>query len=69
MTYTTLTNDEKRCLQMWFRQGIVQAEREEALKNIQNFYNGEAKTRTVHHSPVVRRGGRRLHGSHAKELV
>ncbi|MBY0357607.1 MAG: hypothetical protein K2W82_06365 [Candidatus Obscuribacterales bacterium] len=30
-----LTNDEKRCLQMWFRQAIAHVEREEALKALE----------------------------------
>jgi hypothetical protein len=71
MSEMTLTNDEKRCLQMWFRQAIVEVERREALHNIIAFYgNGEPKTRQGHHNPVSRRAGtRRPQPAHSKELV
>ena len=67
MTNSTLTNDEKRCLQMWFRHAIAEVEREEATRNIVAFYNGESKAREGHHSPVGRRVNRRPVGH--KELV
>lgn len=62
MSNSALTNDEKRCLQMWFRQAIVRLEQEEALRNITAFYNGESKTRQTHHTPVGRRTTRRAAG-------
>ena len=70
MSDTALTSDEKRCLQMWFRQAIVQLEREEACANIAHFYGGgETKPREGHHAPVgTRRKGRTARPQH-KELV
>jgi hypothetical protein len=68
MSNTTLTNDEKRCLQMWFRQAIVEAERRDALRNITAFY-AEGEARQGHHAPVGRRTTRQTHATHTKELV
>jgi hypothetical protein len=70
MSEMTLTNDEKRCLQMWFRQAIVQLEKEEAKANIAKFYAGtETKSRDGHHSPVGARRSRRTSRPSHKELV
>lgn len=69
MSNTTLTGEEKRCLQMWFRHAIAEVERKEALRNIAAFYGGESKPRNVHHTPVARRTTRRVHSAHTKELV
>ncbi|HEY9789660.1 MAG TPA: hypothetical protein V6D22_04620 [Candidatus Obscuribacterales bacterium] len=68
MSDMTLTNDDKRCLQMWFRQAIVEVERREALNNIIAFYNGDQKKPVSHHSPIAHRA-RRAPSAHAKELV
>lgn len=69
MSSNTLTADEKRCLQMWFRQAIVQLEQEEACRNIINFYNGDGKARDGHHSSPSPRRARRVVKTHGKELV
>ena len=64
-----LTNDERRCLQMWFRQAMVRVEGQEALSRITAFYNGETKARESHFTPVTRRPARPTLGARAKELV
>jgi hypothetical protein len=69
MSNMTLTNDEKRCLQMWFRQAIVQLEKEEAKASIAKFYAGEVKTRDSHKAPVSPRRTRRTTRTTHKELV
>lgn len=69
MSDMTLTNDEKRCLQMWFRQAIVQLEMEEATANITKFYAGDTKTREGHHAPVAARRQRQTTRTTHKELV
>lgn len=68
MTNNSLTNEEKRCLQLWFRQAIVEVERREACANITKFYNPESKSRENHKSAIVpRRAARRTTRQH--ELV
>ena len=69
MSETTLTTDEKRCLQMWFRQAIVEAERRRALQNICDFYGAGEHKRLGHHAPVTRRVMRRGQAVRGKELV
>ena len=68
MSDITLTNDEKRCLQMWFRQAIVQLEREEATQSIAKFYAGDSKTQNHHSSVKPVRPPRTTRQGH-KELV
>ena len=68
MNNTTLPNEEKRCLQMWFRQAIAHLEKEEACRKIAAFYAGSATPRKNHHAPLVRRA-RRAAPAHLKELV
>lgn len=69
MTENTLTSEEKRCLQMWFRQAIVEVERREACAAITKFYNGESKTRNVHKSPATPRRAPRTRTTRTHELV
>ena len=69
MHNTTLTADEKRCLQMWFRQAIVEVEKQEALQNIIAFYDGaDSKPREAHHTPLFHTA-RRNRSTRVKELV
>jgi len=44
MTETTLTNDERRCLQMWFRQAIAKLELEEVTNVMLENYPLEDET-------------------------
>lgn len=69
MTIESLSNDERRCLQMWFRQAIVQLERQEALSNITKFYAGDTKARDAHHAAVGNRRPARSARHEHKELV
>ncbi len=69
MTNETLTSDEKQCLQMWFRQAIVEVERKEACASIARFYNGDSKTREAHTSHVVTRRSPRTRSARAHELA
>jgi hypothetical protein len=69
MTNDTLTTEERQCLQMWFRQAIVEAEKKEALAAITRFYQGDAKSRDAHKSHVVPRRNARTRGARSHELV
>jgi hypothetical protein len=70
MTNKALTNDERRCLQMWFRQAISQLEREEATQRI---LAEQAACRTLkpgHHALEMRpRPTRRPAVARSKELA
>lgn len=69
MTIDTLTSDERKCLQMWFRQAIVEVEKREALSAITRFYQGDSKTRDAHKSHVVPRRNVRTRSTRSHELV
>ena len=69
MTTNTLTSEEKKCLQMWFRQAIVEAEKREALSAITRFYDGESSSRVTHKSRVVTRRSQRTRNARTHELV
>ncbi len=70
MNESTLTKDERTCLQSWFRQAIAKLEVEEAtaqfLKNrkvLEGQFDG-------HKAPVTRRRAKRtVTTGHSKELV
>lgn len=66
MSEFALTNEEKRCLQNWFRQAIAQVERQEAAARLaQWFGTGEGSN---HRSQSARRRARRAVNSvHAHE--
>jgi hypothetical protein len=55
MTNMALTNEEKRCLQMWFRQAIAQLEREEATHRMLRERAADEKVQTAHHMIELRR--------------
>ena len=68
MSEMTLTSEEKRCLQMWFRQAIAHVEMEETKARMQNWF-ADDKVRTSHHAPTPARRARRTAYSAHKELV
>jgi hypothetical protein len=55
MTKLALTNEEKRCLQMWFRQAIAQLEREEATDRMLRQHGANDKVQSSHHTIELRR--------------
>ena len=72
MNETTLSNDERRCLQMWFRQAIAKLELEEVTDVMLKEYPVEVETdSTLAHRPTVsrRRVSRSRLTSHLKELI
>ncbi|CAN5212020.1 hypothetical protein BH11CYA1_BH11CYA1_35510 [soil metagenome] len=73
MNETTLSNDERRCLQMWFRQAIAKLELEEVTDVMLKEYPVEVGTDSpVAHRPTTvsrRRVSRSRLTSHLKELI
>ena len=70
MNETTLSNDERRCLQMWFRQAIAKLELEEVTDVMLKEYPVEAESTTVHRPTTSRRRASRSRlTSHLKELI
>jgi hypothetical protein len=69
MTTNTLTSEEKKCLQMWFRQAIVEAEKREALSAITKFYGEDTSARDTHKGHVVARRSPRTRNARTHELV
>lgn len=67
MNETTLTNDERRCLQMWFRQAIAKLELEEVTKVMLEDYPVEEEAK--HRPTVSRRKSRARLTSHLKEVT
>jgi len=69
MTEEIITEDERRCLRMWFRQAIVQLEREEVTAQIyaEHYTDEKGKHRT--HQPRRRTRSRTTLVPHLKELV
>jgi hypothetical protein len=64
----TITDDEGRCLRMWFRQAIVQLERDEVANQI--FVEKYAAEKTTHRDHAPRRKTRRSRMiPHLRELV
>ena len=70
MNESTLTKDERTCLQSWFRQAIAKIEVEEATAQfLQNRKVLEAQL-DGHRTPVSRRrANRSTVAGHARELV
>jgi hypothetical protein len=63
-----LTSEERRCLQMWFRQAINQLETEELSEQLVRRH--ETEEATTGHRPVLnRRRVRRSPAPHSRELV
>lgn len=69
MREETITEDERRCLRMWFRQAIVQLEREEVASEIhmEKYSEEKAKHRVHSTRPVRTRRNRMI--PHLRELV
>ena len=64
-----LTNEEKRCLQMWFRQAIAKVEQDELVGSMRK---RDAEGTSVRHrlSPTTRHARRSMHvNTHGQELV
>ncbi len=70
MNETTLSNDERRCLQMWFRQAIAKLELEEVTDVMLKEYPVEADAQGAHRTTTSRRRVSRSRlTSHLKELI
>ena len=68
MTEFGITAEERRCLQMWFRQAIAQIEMEE-LSNHLIRRDGLDETEGSHRSFISRRRSRRTQATHGRESV
>jgi len=68
MNETTLSNDERRCLQMWFRQAIAKLELEEVTNVMLEEYPAEEEAK-AHRPTVSRRKSRARLTSHLKEIT
>jgi hypothetical protein len=63
-----ITDDERRCLRMWFRQAIVQLERDEVANQI--YVEKYTSEKTTHREHAPRRKSRRSRMiPHLRELV
>jgi len=69
MNELPLTKDERLCLQAWFRQAIVQLEREEVTARLLKEHAAEAACEDGHRSPVIRRRSRRSTFSHVSQFA
>jgi hypothetical protein len=70
MMDTSLTADEKRSLQMWFRQAIVEIEKNEACEQLKRWHSGEDSAPRHHHTPVgIRRARRGTRTNHVREFA
>ena len=68
MSQGALTNEERRCLQMWFRQAIARLEQEEAASTIIRRHGLEESAN--HRSPLMRRRSRRnAQAAHGHEAI
>jgi hypothetical protein len=66
----TITNEERRCLQMWFRQAIAKLELEEVTNVMLKEFPVESEEPKSHRtSPEVRRTSRSKVKAHVKELM
>lgn len=70
MSESSLTADERRCLKMWFRQAIVQAETERVVNELLEItpaYTDQAlQSRNEAHLAPVGRRTKRLRTAHQK---
>ncbi len=70
MNELALTKDERICLQTWFRQAIVQLEREEVTAQMIKTHGIQTSNEEGHRTSVVRRRTRRSSVlSHVSQLV
>ncbi len=70
MNELALTKDERICLQTWFRQAIVQLEREEVTAQMIKSHGIQTSNEEGHRTSVTRRRTRRSSVlSHVSQLV
>lgn len=70
MSERGLTQEERRCLQLWFRQAIAEVERQEVAAQIIRRHGLTTEEGTAHRSQVARRPAPRgLNSGHRRELV
>ncbi|MCA9814817.1 MAG: hypothetical protein R3C24_13875 [Cyanobacteriota/Melainabacteria group bacterium] len=73
MNDEVLTADERRCLRMWFRQAIAQAEQQDVAATLYNEHYGneaESDTPATHRHTVARRRSRKGRMiPHLREMV
>ncbi len=69
MTEHGLTQEERRCLQLWFRQAIAEVEKAEVASQLIRRH-GLSSEGASHRTQVARRRApRNLNANHRKELV
>lgn len=69
-TLDTITDEERQCLRMWFRQAIAQLEQEEVTESIRFELEQSEKAKARHRIPIARRRSRRSRMiPHLRELV
>ena len=69
MTDFELSNDDKLCLRLWFRQAIVQLEKEEVNAQLLRFHDSKPDLEKGHRRSVGRRSRRNPRVTHIKELA
>jgi len=70
MSEQDLTMEERRCLQMWFRQAIARLEQEEVTAQFIQVKAADEQKSDTHRLPVVKRRNRRAKVfTHGRELV
>lgn len=69
MNELPLTKDERLCLQSWFRQAIVQLEREEVTARLIKEHGVETSAEVGHRYSVARKRARRTQVSHVSQLA
>lgn len=69
MNELPLTKDERLCLQSWFRQAIVQLEREEVTARLIKEHGVQRASEDGHRAPVSRPRARRSAFPHVSEFA
>lgn len=69
MTDFELSNDDKLCLRLWFRQAIVQLEKEEVHAQLLRFHDSKPGSEKGHRPSIGRRTCRNPRVAHIKELA
>jgi hypothetical protein len=64
-----LSQDDKLCLRLWFRQALAKLEKEEVSEEFVRFHGLVRSSEDGHRKPVGRRTRRKRRVSHVKELV
>jgi hypothetical protein len=68
-TIDTITDDERRCLRMWFRQAIAQLEQEEVTSQIYAEHYADDKGKHRAHAPRRKTTRRTQIVPHLRELA